>query len=855
MKKKLFFILGFVLMFASFIYLYNLSYAGVDTYYSATADQTNQTLFNKIKKLEGYAESYKSENNVDATAVNLSLQYIRSVGPYNTMQWNMILGTVDSNFITYVAEKDPSFVISTSDKLIDETSNLEVDFIHTMTALNTILYPSSNLAQYNIDGAYAGWAGDLMTLMEEVIKYRKNNSITDYAILQEYINSLMGTEAGSTFGRGDALADLDAINISKLNTIDSSLYQTLVDYYINNKSNTNCSANRYKTAQSHFKSKSDLIDYAKTLLGNKMVSSLMISSVKNDITSNDINIAAISFAEYVYQEPYIELALNSTNINVNESVNVNMTGKNTSNVNLSYDGSIVNVSNNGTHLVVKGLKPGNTTININSKTNELKASLTVTVKNVPPSIQKNLSESETLIMGTNKTISFTSSGTNNKYTWYLSDKASSNGSVYKTTDSPSITITPSFDLNNKYLKCAISNEGNTTVYTNAVKLIVKYPAPIITKNLPTSLSLTYGSTHTFSFTVNGTDITKYTWYLSDDETSDGTIYKETTSSELLIDLVDFTLNNKYLKCGVSSSNSETIYTNAVKLTINDIAPTITEDLPENTDLLINTETTLKLVANGSNNKYNWYILENENDKGILYKTTDVPELTLNLDNFDMNGKYIRCGIVNSGNKEVFSKLSKITLSDVKPSITKDLPTESNVIEGKELTIKFETLGTNNLYTWYLSSSPDEKGEIYKTTNAAEINLEADQSLNNKYLRCEITNSTGEIITTTPVKLSYKDKSSVVEPTPTEPGNGTSSNKIFIILIPIVLIIVLVLVLVLKKKKTNTSVQPVSNDNVQNNNITIENTNVVTNENTNAITNENQVINQVSTDNSNTNNMQ
>ena len=123
-----------------------------------------------------------------------------------------------------------------------------------------------------------------------------------------------------------------------------------------------------------------------------------------------------------------------------------MSGRNTDNVTLSYDTSIVSVTNNGTSVSIKGLKLGSTSIKFNSPENKLKATLNITVKNVPPSISKNLNTSESLTVGTNKTLIFTAGGTNNKYTWYLSDSSSSNGSVYKETTSASITISPSLSL-------------------------------------------------------------------------------------------------------------------------------------------------------------------------------------------------------------------------------------------------------------------------------------------------------------------------------------------------------------------------------------------------------------------------
>ena len=1041
MKKKLAIIICFIFMFFSFIYLYNLSYAGINDYYGASADETNQLLFNKVKKLQEYANSYRKEKGVSTSASELCMQYIRK-DSYNSKSWTLMIGSVDSNFVSYVSSKDSSFKITSSDKLIDEKTGAKIDFIHMIASLNAVYKPN-----ILVDSSYAGWAGDLMTLMQDVINYRVNNGISDTSKIQEHSNSLLGTDTSSSFNKGDALADLDAINIGKLSTLSSDLYQTLVDYYIDNDT-TNCSYKRFESAQKNLGSKSNIISVAKERLSNSLMQDRLIGNVKSKITSSDINILANSFAEYVYREPYIELASNSTTVNLNATTSVNMSGRNTDNVTLSYDTSIVSVTNNGTSVSIKGLKLGSTSIKFNSPENKLKATLNITVKNVPPSISKNLNTSESLtvgtnktlsftaggtnnkytwylsdssssngsvykettsasitispsldlnnkylkcavsnegnstvytnsvklsvkdaiptissnlssstsmvintnktisfsvngnvtkytwylsdssssngsvykttdspsititpsfdlnnkylkcavssfgnsdvytsatkivvkdvapsitknlsgsvemVIGTNKTISFTASGTNNKYTWYLSDSSSSNGSVYKTTNSPSITIAPSNDLNNKYLKCAISNTGNSTIYTNAVKLSVKQPAPTISANLPTSSTLSIGINKTFKFSVSGSNVTKYTWYLSDssssngsvykttskpelsikannfelngkylkcaissngysdiftnsvkltikdvepsivtnlsssanlsignstkisfsangtnnkytwylsdNSSSNGSVYKTTSSPEITITPNDFSLNNKYLRCSISNTGNSTIYTSYIKLNISDKMPTIVVDLPNTINMNVNSTTKVTFSTNGTNNKYTWYILKNENDKGTVYKTTSSPELSLTDDNFSLNGKYLKCGISNTGNNEIFTTISKIEVIDTKPVITQDLPSTTTITEGSNSTIKFVSSGTNNVYTWYLSNNSSSKGEVYKKTNTSEITLSPDEYLNDKYLSCEVTNTSGEKITTTPVKLSYKKKEVSPKPSPVKP---------------------------------------------------------------------------------------
>ena len=707
-------ILGIIIGF------YNISFANSNAnpnpnILGSSADTNNQALFNKVKKLEEYANSYISENNITTPAASLCLQYIRK-DDYNDTRWQLVLGKVDNNFVNYVASKDSTFGFSKTDRIIDEKTGATIDFTHLMVAINVLYSPPRNVPPayaHIVDPVYGGWAGDLMTFVEDIIKYRTTNNITDTVVIQEYANATLGTTAPSTYDEEDALGNFDAMNIHTIPSYDSNLYQTLVDYYIVN-TNSNSSYNRFKTVQPQFGTRQDAYDLAMEKLNVPLVQSQLISSTYlSSLTESDLSIASTAFVEYLYREPYINLETNSANVTVNNTTNINMTGRNTDNVTLSYDKNIISVSNKGNYISIKGLKVGNTKIDFYSPEKVLKASLNVSVKNVAPSITKDLLEEQTLIIGTESVLEFSTKGTNNTYTWYLSDDTSSEGTLYKTTTTSKINIlAEDFNLNNKYLRCAVSNEGNTPVFT------------------------------------------KYT-----------------------------------------------------KLTIKDKAPVITKDLEQNTELKIDLSVDISFVADGSNNKYTWYIMDSLDGEAVLYQATETSSLSITATNFDLNDKYLKCGISNTGNDEIFTQATKITIIDVIPEITNNLPESISIIEGEDITLSFNSTGGSNTYSWYLSDNDTDKGEFYKNTTSPSISIKGEESLNNKYLICEVTNNTGEVVLTNAVKLNFTKKE-----VPSEPEDNTNNKKpmnMLLIIIPcIVVILVLVVIFLLTKKKKNINNSPV-----------------------------------------------
>ena len=757
MKNKFIYIFIIICFIFGTVYINQVSYAGVQDVFGDTTDQINQKLFNKVETLQSYAESYKSEKNVNTDTSILCMQFIRN-GVYSSGVWELMLGSIDSNFINYVKEKDSNFEFKRTDKIIDKKTGIEIDFIHMIATLNAYIKPN-----FLIDKSYAGWAGDLATLLEEVVIYRNNNNITDKNEIQKYSNSLLGTKLNSTFGQEDALADFDAINLSLFSNIKTNLYQSLVDYYISNTDNNN-SFNRFETVKNQLGGSKDAVkNEAKNKLSNTMYVNQLFknSNTKNLVTPDDIDILTNSFVDYVYQEPYFEYIPSSMTVYIGIHENIELKGRNLDNLVLSYDNTALSVTNDKNIFNITGLKYGVSDISFYTKDNILKGTIRVTVKNVAPSISNNLESATTIRIGINNPIKFTAGGTNNVYKWYILNSKTDTGTLFKTTDTPELGISvTNFDLNGKYIKCSVSNEGNNEIFTNISKITVKDTAPSIKSNLASSVSIEVGSSKTISFTAGGTN-NKYTWYLSNTATSRGAIYQTTTKPEITISPTNFDLTGKYLICGISNTGNQEVFTSAIALNITDTQAAIISNLPSSVTITVGSRSTLNFLANGTNNRYNWYISDKSYEIGKLYKTTVDSQLTLTPSNFDLNGKYITCEVKNAGNKSIYTNVVKVIIKDVAPSIFSDLPSSANMLTNKETKISFSAGGTNNKYNWYLSSSATDKGSFYKSTTTPDLNITPTKDFNGKYLRCEISNTGNSTISTKSLKLNVSDKLSVI----------------------------------------------------------------------------------------------
>ncbi len=246
-------------------------------------------------------EDYLDENGeytfTNANINNLVLGYIRGINAnYNpsaanniyedyeeyTDKWNIVCGSIDEDFYGYVEDQDisngcsfktldffASFLQSRSDFWepegtdIDESvldkhyyiddpmySGQDIDLIHMIAAIDGI-YASTGqnvlaislILFDNHQRDLVSWLGDLQQLTNSIRKYQNWNNVLDYNLdnghidFNSYINEALSINYATGFSAEDLLADIDAMNISKLfldadNLLSDSIsvYYTTISY-------------------------------------------------------------------------------------------------------------------------------------------------------------------------------------------------------------------------------------------------------------------------------------------------------------------------------------------------------------------------------------------------------------------------------------------------------------------------------------------------------------------------------------------------------------------------------------------------------------------------------------------------
>lgn len=270
-------------------------------YYKDTiqADEMTQwdTMIQKLELLETYAEEYCVVNNKPLTNVDgLVTNYIRSTRYTGTL-WNVMAGSVDASFATYVNNQ---FAIDNV-----QVSNLK--------AINDITIPSGEVIDYthmfatmatiqkggNINGDVGGWGGDYSTLAKDVASATANS--TDYDTLYSKASELF--RGNSSFGEADWISDLDAYLIMQQRSSGES-FATIMDNYYQAVTETSriSSFTQSRIGLNRDSTKDDYRAAVYLLLDNPGNLYLQVLHNTNGITSNATLRKATSdaIADYMY---------------------------------------------------------------------------------------------------------------------------------------------------------------------------------------------------------------------------------------------------------------------------------------------------------------------------------------------------------------------------------------------------------------------------------------------------------------------------------------------------------------------------------------------------------------------------
>ena len=265
----------------------------------------------------------------------------------------------------------------------------------------------------------------------------------------------------------DIVLNITTKKITKKTEVKESFYEALVSYYDTYAGNSNA-GNRFSVLQSKFGSTEESIsNYVRPYLTNTVVRKLFIPDTTDKVTEEDINVFLKAFSKYIIGDIYIEIENYNKDATVGEEIKLKVIENH-----LDYSKitvvpeKLAEAKLNGEYLTITPKQAGVAEIIVSDLGESVSKIYKLKINNVKPKIEIGLDSSYYFNENESTTIEVDAVGTNNVYTWYMSDLKNGDYKVLSETTTPSYALTATKDMDGKFIKCGIKNDGNEEIFTN-----------------------------------------------------------------------------------------------------------------------------------------------------------------------------------------------------------------------------------------------------------------------------------------------------------------------------------------------------------------------------------------------------
>ena len=392
------------------------------------------------------------------------------------------------------------------------------------------------------------------------------------------------------------------------------------------------------------------------------------------------------------------------------------------------------------------------------------ATLTVKTSVAKPTITTQ-PQNKSADAGSTATFKVVASGSGLSYQWQWRKNSSGTWASVTASDisgakTTAMSVPATSSRNGYQYRCKVSNSGGTA-YSGFATLTVRTSTakPSITAQ-PASKTVSAGSKAAFKVTASGSSLSyQWQWRKNSSGTWDSVTASDISGAKTAALNVPATSSRSgyQYRCKVSNS-AGTVYSNAATLTVR-TKPTVTTQ-PSSKTVSAGNTAVFKIAATGGGLRYQWQWRKNSSGtwddstfSGAKTAALNVPATAAR------NGYQYRCKVSNIAGT-VYSNAATLTVSGVKPNITSQ-PTSKTVSVGGTATFKVAAAGTGLSYRWeystpmkMLAAGGSPWSALTGDSNCTGIssatlklsNLQ--QSSNNMYLRCAVTNSAGTVYSST-----------------------------------------------------------------------------------------------------------
>ncbi|MCR5203458.1 MAG: carbohydrate-binding domain-containing protein [Lachnospiraceae bacterium] len=335
------------------------------------------------------------------------------------------------------------------------------------------------------------------------------------------------------------------------------------------------------------------------------------------------------------------------------------------------------------------------------------------------------------------------------YLWQYKNKGETTWTDWTSKKTANISVAYSKSRNGMSLRCKVTNNAGKELISNVATLTyTSASGPSITEQ-PKNTSVKAGELAYFGVTAKGDGLT-YLWQYKNTGSSTWTDWTSKKAASISV-AYQASRNGMSLRCVVTDKNGNKVTSSAAVLTYTSASgPSITEQ-PKNASVAENELAYFSVKATGSGLTYLWQYKNKGESTWTDWTSKKAASISVAY-LASRNGMSLRCVVTDKNGNKVTSNAATLTYTTALKITTQPVNSTVNKNELAYFTVKAEGKGLT--YLWQYKLAGDSTWTDWTSKKAASISVAYAAYRNNMQLRCVVTDSNGNTVTSNVVTLKY-----------------------------------------------------------------------------------------------------
>ena len=338
------------------------------------------------------------------------------------------------------------------------------------------------------------------------------------------------------------------------------------------------------------------------------------------------------------------------------------------------------------------------------------------------------------------------SGSGLKYLWQYRKAGESAWINWTSKTTASISVAYADFRDGMSFRCVVTDSTGKSVTSNAATLT--YNKPLAITKQPVSTTVDANSLASFSVTATGKGL-KYLWQYRKAGESTWTNWTTKTTAAISVAYADFR-DGMSFRCVVTDASGQSVTSNAAVLTYN--MPLAITKQPVSTTVDANSLAGFSVTATGKGLKYLWQYKKAGESTWTNWTSKTTASISVAYADY-RDGMSFRCIVTDANGQSVTSNAAVLTYN-VQLKI-KTQPVSVTVDKGTIASFSIKAEGKGLKYQWQYKNAGDSDWTTWGSKTTASITVAYADYRNGMSLRCIVTDSNGDNVTSSVAVLAYR----------------------------------------------------------------------------------------------------